>query len=73
MTLAIKRVDLRGGNDTILAPLQQLGVHLLPNTSGAKTADEAVFDARLAREALGTHWVKLEIHPDVKYLLPDAI
>jgi thiazole synthase len=73
VTLAMKRVDLRGGNDAILAPLQQLGVHLLPNTSGAKTAAEAVFAARLAREALGTHWVKLEIHPEVKYLLPDAI
>ncbi|RLM27459.1 thiazole synthase [Brenneria alni] len=73
VTMAMKRVDLKGGNDAILAPLRQLGVRLLPNTSGAKTADEAVFAARLAREALGTHWVKLEIHPDMKYLLPDAI
>ena len=73
VTMAMKRVDLRGGNDAILAPLQQLGARLLPNTSGAKTAAEAVFAARLAREALGTHWVKLEIHPDVKYLLPDPI
>ncbi|MFV8866367.1 thiazole synthase [Serratia fonticola] len=73
VTMAMKRVDLRGGNDAILAPLQRLGVKLLPNTSGAKTADEAVFAARLAREALGTHWVKLEIHPEVKYLLPDPI
>lgn len=73
VTMAMKRVDLRDGNDAILAPLQQLGVKLLPNTSGAKTADEAVFAARLAREALGTHWVKLEIHPDAKYLLPDPI
>lgn len=73
VTLAMKRVDLRVGNDAILAPIQQLGVHLLPNTSGAKTAAEALFAARLAREALGTHWLKLEIHPDVKYLLPDAI
>lgn len=73
VTLAMKRVDLKGGGDAILAPLQQLGVKLLPNTSGAKTADEAVFAARLAREALGTQWVKLEIHPDVKYLLPDPV
>ncbi|HHJ0105924.1 TPA: thiazole synthase [Yersinia enterocolitica] len=73
ITMAMKRVDLRAGNDAILAPLRQLGVRLLPNTSGAKTAQEAVFAARLAREALGTHWVKLEIHPDVKYLLPDPI
>jgi thiazole synthase len=73
VTMAMKRVDLRRGGDDILAPLQKLGVKLLPNTSGAKTAEEAVFAAQLAREALGTHWVKLEIHPDVKYLLPDAI
>jgi thiazole synthase len=73
VTMAMKRVDLRGGNDAILAPLQKLGVKLLPNTSGAKTAAEAVFAAQLAREALGTHWIKLEIHPDVKYLLPDAV
>ncbi|WP_315708693.1 thiazole synthase [Brenneria uluponensis] len=73
VTMAMKRVDLTGGNDAILAPLRQLGVRLLPNTSGAKTADEAIFAAHLAREALGTHWVKLEIHPDMRYLLPDPI
>ncbi|HHT8828067.1 TPA: thiazole synthase [Yersinia enterocolitica] len=73
ITMAMKRVDLQAGNDAILEPLRQLGVRLLPNTSGAKTAQEAIFAARLAREALGTHWVKLEIHPDVKYLLPDPI
>src|SRR5476651_1168141 len=73
VTMAMKRVDLRRGGDDILAPLQKLGVHLLPNTSGAKTAEEAVFAAQLAREALDTHWIKLEIHPDVKYLLPDAV
>ncbi|MEN4981258.1 thiazole synthase [Erwinia billingiae] len=73
VTMAMKRIDLRGGDDGILRPLQELGVQLLPNTSGAKTAEEAIFAARLAREALGTHWLKLEIHPDVRYLLPDAI
>lgn len=73
VTMAMKRVDLKGGDDGILAPLQQLGVQLLPNTSGAKTAAEAIFAAHLAREALGTHWVKLEIHPDMRYLLPDPI
>ena len=62
VTLAMKRVDLRQHNDAILAPLLAAGVSLLPNTSGAKTAEEAVFAARLAREALGTHW-----------LLPDPI
>lgn len=73
VTLAMKRVDLRDRRDAILAPLLEAGVTLLPNTSGAKTADEAVFAAQLAREALGTHWVKLEIHPDARYLLPDPI
>jgi thiazole synthase len=73
VTMAMKRVDLRGGDDAILRPLQALGVALLPNTSGAKTAEEAIFAARLAREALGTQWLKLEIHPDVRYLLPDPI
>lgn len=73
VTMAMKRVDLNNRQDDILAPLQALGVSLLPNTSGAKTADEAIFAARLAREALGTHWVKLEIHPDARWLLPDPI
>ncbi|SUB83828.1 Thiazole synthase [Pragia fontium] len=72
-TMAMKRVDLNKADDAILAPLQRLGIRLLPNTSGAKTAAEAVFAAQLAREALGTHWVKLEIHPDARYLLPDPI
>ena len=66
VTLAMKRVDLRQRNDAILAPLLAAGVNLLPNTSGAKTAEEAVFAARLAREAL-------EIHPDARWLLPDPI
>lgn len=73
VTLAMKRVDLRQRNDAILTPLLEAGVTLLPNTSGAKTAEEAVFAARLAREALGTHWLKLEIHPDARWLLPDPV
>ncbi|MFN6884258.1 thiazole synthase, partial [Proteus mirabilis] len=73
VTMAMKRVDLKNGNDDLIAPLKSLGVKLLPNTSGAKTAQEAVFAARLAKEAFDTHWIKLEIHPDTKYLLPDPI
>lgn len=73
VTLAMKRVDLRQNNDAILEPLREAGVTLLPNTSGAKTAEEAVFAAQLAREALGTNWLKLEIHPDARWLLPDPI
>ena len=72
-TMAMKRVDLAQEQDDILTPLIQSEVKLLPNTSGAKTAEEAVFAAKLAREALQTNWVKLEIHPDVRYLLPDPI
>lgn len=73
VTMAMKRISLSQKQDDILSPLQQMGVKLLPNTSGAKTAEEAIFAARLAREAIGTNWIKLEIHPDVKYLLPDPI
>ena len=73
VTMALKRVDVKNRDDDILAPLLTSGIHLLPNTSGAKTAQEAIFAARLAREALGTNWLKLEIHPDPKYLMPDPI
>ena len=45
----------------------------MPNTSGVRNAKEAIFAANLAREALGTNWLKLEIHPDPKYLMPDPI
>ncbi|WP_090127138.1 thiazole synthase [Kosakonia arachidis] len=73
VTLAMKRVDLRKQSDGILQPLRDAGVTLLPNTSGAKNAEDAIFAAQLAREALGTHWLKLEIHPDARWLLPDPI
>ncbi|WP_415774892.1 thiazole synthase [Shewanella oncorhynchi] len=73
VTVAMKRIDFKMGFDDLLTPLRQAGVRLLPNTSGARNAKEAVFAAELAREMLGTHWIKLEIHPDPKYLMPDAI
>ncbi|WP_298442109.1 thiazole synthase [uncultured Ferrimonas sp.] len=72
-TLAMKRVDLCGQQGDLYRPLLQAGVKLLPNTSGAKNAKEAIYAAQLAREAIGTHWLKLEIHPDPRYLLPDPI
>lgn len=72
-TMALKRVDINDKQDDILQPLVAAGVNLLPNTSGAKNAQDAVFAAHLAREALGTNWLKLEIHPDPKYLMPDPI
>lgn len=73
VTVALKRVDIKTDTDALLGSLQQEHVNLLPNTSGARTAKEAVFAAQLAREALETNWLKLEIHPDPKYLLPDPI
>ncbi|WP_305818292.1 thiazole synthase [Photobacterium leiognathi] len=73
VTMALKRVNIAERDDDILAPLIQAGVNLLPNTSGAKNSKEAIFAAQLAREALGTNWLKLEIHPDPKYLMPDPI
>lgn len=72
VTVALKRVDAQNSSeDDLLASIAAPGVNLLPNTSGVHTAEEAVFAARLAREALGTEWIKLEIHPDPKYLMPD--
>jgi thiazole synthase len=73
ITVALKRVDLTNVEDDILLHLQHQHINLLPNTSGVRNAKEAVFAAQLAREALETNWVKLEIHPDPKYLLPDPI
>lgn len=73
VTVALKRVDMHDEEDDILKHLNHQHIHLLPNTSGARTAKEAVFAAQLAREALETNWLKLEIHPDPKYLMPDPI
>jgi len=73
VTMALKRVNVNDEQDDILSHLTHPSIHLLPNTSGVRTAKEAVFAAELAREALGTNWIKLEIHPDPKYLLPDPI
>ncbi|MCK0155574.1 thiazole synthase [Cellulophaga sp. F20128] len=73
VTVALKRVDVANENDDILSHLSHSSIHLLPNTSGVRTAKEAVFAAQLSREALETNWVKLEIHPDPRYLLPDPI
>ena len=73
VTIALKRVDLKEQEDDILFALHHPHFNLLPNTSGVRTAKEAIFAAQLAREALETNWLKLEIHPDPKYLLPDPI
>lgn len=73
VTVALKRVDVGNNQDDILKHLSHPQFNLLPNTSGVRNAKEAVFAAQLAREALQTNWLKLEIHPDPKYLLPDPI
>jgi len=73
VTVALKRVDIDNEEDDMLKYIQHEKINLLPNTSGVRTAKEAVFAAQLSREALETNWVKLEIHPDPKYLLPDPI
>lgn len=73
VTVALKRVDMQNEDDDIIKHLQHEQFNLLPNTSGVRTAKEAVFAAQLAREALETNWLKLEIHPDPKYLMPDPI
>jgi len=73
VTVALKRIDLETETDAILTHLKHPRINLLPNTSGARNAKEASFAAQLAREALETNWLKLEIHPDPRYLLPDPI
>lgn len=73
VTVAMKRVDMQRGAADLGNVLSALDVQLLPNTSGARNAHEAVLVAELGREALQTNWVKLEIHPDARYLLPDPV
>lgn len=73
ITVALKRVDMNNEQDKMLKSIMRPNINLLPNTSGVRDAKEAVFAAQLAREALETNWIKLEIHPDPKYLLPDPI
>src|ERR1700741_552501 len=71
-TVSIRRVDADGGTG-VLDLLRRLGIDPLPNTAGCRTAAEAVLTARLAREALGTDWVKLEVVADDRTLLPDPV
>lgn len=76
VTVALRRADLRNEGDpsaNILDFIDREKYLVLPNTSGAMTAEEAVRLARLARAAGLPDWIKLEIHPDPRYLLPDPI
>ncbi|WP_216210159.1 thiazole synthase [Amycolatopsis aidingensis] len=71
-TVAMRKADAEGGSG-VLELLRRLGIRLLPNTAGCRSAAEAVLTAQLAREALETDLIKLEVHADERTLLPDPV
>lgn len=79
VTVAIRRLPLdpdgrsRPDEENLMDHLDWDRYKILPNTAGCKTTEEALFTSRLARELTGSNWVKLEVIPDPKYLLPDPI
>lgn len=77
VTVSVRRMSLQQPNETFLQHLTGSGdlahLQLLPNTAGCYTARDAIFTAELAREALGTHWIKVEVIGDDRTLLPDPI
>jgi thiazole synthase len=73
VTVALRRVNIEDKEDDMLRAIDLKKYLLLPNTSGARDADEAVRLARLARAATGINWLKLEVTPDPYYLLPDPV
>lgn len=74
ITVAMKRVNMMNeATDEMLTHINRDHVQLLPNTSGVRNAQEAVLAAQMSREIFGTPFIKLEIHPDPKYLMPDPI
>ena len=72
VTVSMRRSDC-GVMSGVLPTLERAGVATLPNTAGCRSADEAVLTAQLAREALGTRWVKLEVVGDQRTMLPDPL
>jgi len=72
VTVALRRVDIENENDEMLTAIDREKYLLLPNTSGARDAKEAIRLAKLARAASGINWLKLEVTPDPYYLLPDG-
>ena len=72
VTTALKRLNTEDSASEDIIPFIPESCMLLPNTSGVRTAEEAVFAAKMSKAALRTEWLKLEIHPDAKYLLPDV-
>ncbi|MCH5233207.1 MAG: thiazole synthase [Muribaculaceae bacterium] len=74
ITVAMKRVNLMNeATDDMLTHINREHVQLLPNTSGVRNAKEAVLAARMSKEIFNTDFIKLEIHPDPKYLMPDPV
>lgn len=74
VTVAMKRVNMMNeATDDMMTHINREHVQLLPNTSGVRTADEAVLAARMSREIFHTDFIKLEIHPDPRYLMPDPV
>lgn len=71
VTVAIRRIDLAGGGESVLDLLEG-DYHILPNTAGCFTAKDALLTAELAREALETNWIKLEVIGDRETLYPDV-
>ena len=74
ITVAMKRINLMNeATDEMLTHINRDKVQLLPNTSGVRNAKEAILAAEMSREIFHTDFIKLEIHPDPKYLMPDPI
>lgn len=73
VTVALRRFNRERPSDDLLGPLAKLGITLVPNTSGARNAAEAVRAAQLGRELSGSPFVKVEIHPNPHHLMPDPI
>ncbi len=74
VTVAIRRLDLDNpAQKTLLDHIDWTRYTILPNTAACRTVEEALFTARLGREVTGSDWVKLEVVPDPKYLLPDPV
>lgn len=74
ITVAMKRINmLNEASDEMMTHINREHVQLLPNTSGVRDAKEAILAAQMSREIFHTNFIKLEIHPDPKYLMPDPI
>lgn len=74
ITVAIRRIDFDNPKEkNLLDVIDWKKYNILPNTAGSKTAEEAIYTAMLAREVTQSNWIKVEVIPDAKYLLPDPI